>query len=92
MNLNIPRKSRYRGIIFDMDGTLAQTNELIFNTFNYISQKYCNSPLTPDQITAMFGPPEDAAIKNMVPDKIYDTAIGDFYRYYADNHEERILR
>jgi pyrophosphatase PpaX len=89
MNPNTPKKLQYRGIIFDMDGTLAQTNDLIFNTFNYISQKYCNTPLTPEQITAMFGPPEDAAIQNMVPDKIYETAMQDFYRYYADNHEER---
>jgi pyrophosphatase PpaX len=86
-----PEKPRYRSIIFDMDGTLAQTNELIFNTFNYISKKYCNTPLTPEEITAMFGPPEDIAVQNMVPETIYDAVIHDFYKYYSENHEQKAI-
>ncbi len=72
-----------------MDGTLTSTNELIFDTFNYISMKYLNKPLTPHEITAMFGPPEDAALRKLLPDETAEQAIEDFYRYYEEHHESK---
>ncbi|MEN8191510.1 MAG: HAD hydrolase-like protein, partial [Bacteroidota bacterium] len=32
--------NKFEGIIFDIDGTLTATNELIFATFNHIAEKY----------------------------------------------------
>ncbi len=48
-------------IIFDMDGTLTRTNQLIFDTFNYIAGKYEGRRYSEQEITAMFGPPEEGA-------------------------------
>ena len=31
---------KFKGIIFDIDGTLTSTNELIFASFNHITEKY----------------------------------------------------
>lgn len=82
-------KKSYRGIIFDMDGTLTRTNQLIFDTFNYITEKYINRTLTPDEITAMFGPPEDSAIQQLVNESVFKTAMEDFYNYYRHYHNEK---
>lgn len=52
----------FKGIIFDIDGTLTSTNELIFNSFNHIFHKYFNKLLTHDEIISLFGPTEDEII------------------------------
>lgn len=79
----------YRGIIFDMDGTLTRTNQLIFDTFNHVTEKYLHYRLTPSEITAMFGPPEDIAIKKLLGESRFEQAMEDFYNYYRAHHNEK---
>ncbi|MEE9187629.1 MAG: HAD hydrolase-like protein, partial [Bacteroidota bacterium] len=43
-------------VIFDLDGTLTQTNQLIFAAFNHVAQQYVSKTYSPEEITAMFGP------------------------------------
>jgi len=73
-------------IVFDMDGTLTQTNQLIYNSFNYIAQKYAGRTYTIPEIHAMFGPPEEEALLAIVrPDQI-DEAMRDYLAFYRMNH------
>jgi pyrophosphatase PpaX len=76
---------KFTGIIFDIDGTLTSTNELIFATFNYIADKYLNKRFTDSQIAAMFGPTEDVILKQWCPDN-YEEARKDYYDFYEKNH------
>ncbi len=80
--------NRFSCIIFDLDGTLTQTNKLIFATFNHVTQKYLNRTYTPAEITAMFGPPEEVAIERLVGAERAGMALEDFFRFYIDNHRE----
>jgi HAD superfamily hydrolase (TIGR01509 family) len=73
-------------VIFDLDGTLTQTNELIFATFNHVSEKYIGKIYTPIEITKMFGPPEDIAIERLVGKDRLDKAMDDFYSFYERHH------
>ncbi len=77
--------NKYKGIIFDIDGTLTSTNELIFASFNHISGKYLNKKFTNEEIIALFGPPEDVIIKEWTGED-YETARKDYYDFYSDNH------
>ncbi len=72
-------------IIFDLDGTLSQTNELIYATFNHVAEKYLRKTFTPVEITALFGPPEEVAIEKLVGRDSSD-AIEDYYAYYETHH------
>lgn len=72
-----------------MDGTLTRTNQLIFDTFNYITEKYLNRTLSPDEITALFGPPEDSAIQRLVGEAVFNTAMEEFYDYYNQHHNDK---
>lgn len=69
-----------------MDGTLTQTNELIFATFNHVAEKYIGKIYTPVEITKMFGPPEDIAIERLVGKDRLDKAMNDFYSFYERHH------
>jgi HAD superfamily hydrolase (TIGR01509 family) len=73
-------------IIFDIDGTLSQTNELIFATFNHIAEKYLGRTYTSAEIIAMFGPPEEIAVERLVGKEKFDEAIADFYLYYEEHY------
>ena len=76
---------KFAGIIFDIDGTLTSTNELIFATFNHIAEKYLNKHFTDQEITKMFGPTEDVILKQWCPDN-YEEARKDYYDFYEKNH------
>lgn len=75
----------FKGIIFDIDGTLTSTNQLIFDSFNHIAKKYLNKTFSDNEITAMFGPTEEVIIKLWCRDN-YEAARKDYYDYYKSHH------
>lgn len=77
--------SRFKGIIFDVDGTLTFTNQLIFDSFNHITEKYLGRTFSDKEIIELFGPTEDVILKDICKDE-YDSARKDYYKYYKDNH------
>lgn len=78
--------NKFEGILFDVDGTLASTNDLIFASFNHVAEKYLNKKLSNDEIIALFGPTEDVILKNWMEDR-YDSARLDYFNFYQNNHE-----
>ncbi|MEG8947606.1 HAD family hydrolase [Rosettibacter firmus] len=77
----------FDGIIFDIDGTLASTHELVFESFNYVINKYYNKKLTTDEIIALFGPTEDVILKEWMKEH-YENARKDYYEFYESQHNE----
>lgn len=70
-----------------MDGTLTQTNQLIYDSFNHVARKYINRHLSPAEVIAFFGPPEKEAVQNMIGSLQIDKAMVDYYRFYHDEHQ-----
>ncbi len=77
--------NKLKGIIFDIDGTLTSTNELIFESFRHIINKYLSRTLTNDEIIKLFGPTEDVILKEWCG-KEYHQARKDYYNFYSQNH------
>jgi len=75
----------FDGFIFDIDGTLTSTNQLIFESFNFIAKKYLGRSFSNEEIIAMFGPPEDEIIKVLCGEN-YDEARNEYFLYYDKNH------
>jgi HAD superfamily hydrolase (TIGR01549 family) len=76
-------------IVFDMDGTLTQTNQLIYDSFNYIAQKYAGRIFTIPEINAMFGPPEEEALLAIVQPELIDVVMKDYLTFYRTRHNQR---
>ena len=74
-----------KGIIFDIDGTLTSTNQLIFDSFNHIAKKYLNRTFTDSEIIGMFGPTEDVILQKWCGDK-FEEAQKEYYNYYRSHH------
>ena len=74
-----------RVLIFDFDGTIANTSPLIFASFNAVAQKFLNRTYTPPEIIALYGPTEDEIIASLVKPEEYAAAISEFYTVYGNN-------
>lgn len=77
--------SKFKGVIFDIDGTLTFTNQLIFDSFNHIAEKYLGRRFTDQEIIALFGPTEDVILKQLCGEN-FESAKLDYYNYYRENH------
>jgi HAD superfamily hydrolase (TIGR01549 family) len=75
----------FNGIIFDIDGTLTSTNELIFKSFNHITTKYLNKYYTPEEIISLFGPTEEEIIEKLFPGNA-DEVKKEYYSFYSGQH------
>jgi HAD superfamily hydrolase (TIGR01509 family) len=76
---------KYKGIIFDIDGTLTSTNELIFASFNHVAEKYLSRTFSDKELMSFFGPTEDVILKQWCGDN-YEKARKDYYDFYSDHH------
>ncbi len=81
-------KRALRCVIFDMDGTLTRTNELIFASFNHVASKYLGKTMSPAEIIALFGPPEEGGLSSLVGIARAEEAMNDLCAYYERNHQE----
>jgi HAD superfamily hydrolase (TIGR01509 family) len=74
-------------IIFDMDGTLTETNRLIFDSFNHIAERYQDRRYDEAEIVKMFGPPEETALLSIVGTDQIDEAMVDYLDFYRSHHK-----
>jgi HAD superfamily hydrolase (TIGR01549 family) len=81
---------KFTGVIFDIDGTLTSSNQLIFASFNHIAEKYLGKHFTDKEITQLFGPTEDVILKQLCPDN-YEEVRKDYYDFYEANHSMAAL-
>jgi len=79
--------NKFDGIIFDIDGTIVQSNELIFATFNHVTEKFLGKTTSPEEIIALFGPTEGVIIEQLFSDN-FDEVMFDYYKFYKENHSK----
>lgn len=73
-------------VIFDLDGTLANTLPLCIQAFRQSVEPLINRSITDSEIIATFGPSEEGTIKQLVPD-YYDRGVTDYLSLYENLHE-----
>lgn len=77
-----------KAIIFDFDGTVADTLPICFYAFKYVFQKYDEKELTSTDIKNMFGPSETGIIRENLTHPEKEAAIEDYYEKYASHHQQ----
>lgn len=76
-----------RTILFDFDGTVADTLPLIFTAFRATFQHYLQEHYTDEQIVAIFGPTETGILKGKLPEHEHDAALSYFFDVYTQEHQ-----
>jgi pyrophosphatase PpaX len=79
-----------KAVIFDFDGTLADTLPVCFLAFEAVFREFDNRDITSDEIKAMFGPSETGIIRKNLNNKNYDKAIELYYAIYGEQHRNSV--
>lgn len=77
-----------KAIIFDFDGTVADTLPTIYHSFQTIFKQFDDKELSDEDVKAMFGPSEVGIIHERLSYQDKEKAMETFYRVYADSHAE----
>jgi phosphoglycolate phosphatase-like HAD superfamily hydrolase len=77
---------KIKAVIFDLDGTLANTLPLCIEAFRQSVEPLVKRPVSDAEILATFGPSEEGTIMALAPD-YYDKGVADYLRLYQSLHE-----
>ncbi|WP_164669975.1 HAD family hydrolase [Virgibacillus doumboii] len=79
-----------KAIIFDFDGTLANTLPICSYAFQKVFKEFDNKNLSLDGIKAMFGPSETGIIRKNLTNVNKEQAIELYYKAYSENHSNLV--
>ncbi len=82
-------KKKY--IIFDFDGTIADTNELIIDAWQHIFTHYRGEKEEESKLYHTFGETLEYSIKNMIPEADTEEAISMYREYQRTNNHRKHL-
>ncbi|WP_158734696.1 HAD family hydrolase [Alteribacillus sp. YIM 98480] len=81
-----------KAIIFDFDGTLANTLPVNYAGFKHVFQEFDNKSLSDEEVKNLFGPPEPEIIKKHLNSDQVEKAIEYYYKVYETHHSHLVNR
>jgi HAD superfamily hydrolase (TIGR01509 family) len=82
------RAPRFAAILFDLDGTLGDTLELIYHAFNEALGPILGREISGQEIRARFGPPDGQIIREWVGGEDGETAVATYVAAYEARHQD----
>ncbi len=76
---------KIKAVIFDLDGTIANTLPLCISSFRRSIEPLAGRAISDADIIATFGPSEEGTILALASDN-YDKGVSDYLRFYEENH------
>jgi len=76
---------KIKAIIFDLDGTLANTLPLCVAAFRSSIEPLAGRSISDEEIIATFGPSEEGTLLALAPND-FDKGVADYLRFYEELH------
>jgi pyrophosphatase PpaX len=81
---------RFSVVLFDLDGTVIDTNHLIVTTFQHVFREKLNLSVSAEEIYKYFGEPLPQTMARFAPDRANE--LTDFYRLFNLANHDLLLR
>lgn len=81
---------RFSVVLFDLDGTLIDTNHLIVHTFQHVLKQELGLDVAAEELFRYFGEPLPVTLARWCPDRAEE--LTDLYRVYNLANHDRLLR
>lgn len=78
-----------RTILFDLDGTLIDTNELIIASFTHTIEQYSDRSYEREEILDFIGPPLRESLQKVNPDKV-EEMVETYRKHNIENHNRYV--
>lgn len=75
-----------RAVIFDLDGTLADTFALVVSAWNAAFSGHAGRVYRTEEVIARFGVPDSAMIRREIPAHLGDDAVETYHQHYESRH------
>src|SRR5262245_64964885 len=79
--------AKFETVLFDFDGTIADTLPLIYEAFNAALAPVIGRILEHQELRWMFGPPDHQMIRLAIPEEHHERAIAKYVQVYQDEHQ-----
>lgn len=79
----------YKAVLFDLDGTVLDTSDLIISSFKYTFHKHYKREISLSEIHAFFGKTLRAAMEHLGPDQVEE--LIQTYREYSLAHHDQMI-
>ena len=80
----------YPWIVFDLDGTLADSFQLIVKSFNFAARAFLQQKLSLEQATSIPGRTLEDQLANYVPENALPMVVERYHRYFARHFKPQI--
>ena len=77
-----------KAVLFDLDGTLINTNELICKSFDHTFREGLNLEVSKNEITSMFGQPLQESFKKYTNEENIENLISMYRTYNEELHDD----
>ncbi len=78
-----------RTILFDLDGTLIDTNELIIASFQHTIEQYGSREYKREEILDFIGPPLKESLAKINPDHV-EAMVDTYRKHNIENHDQYV--
>lgn len=80
----------FRLFIWDLDNTIVGSSKLLWGAFQWVAERFAQRSMTPEEIVALYGPPEDVVIERIVGKDKKEAALRAFYEFYEREHDHLV--
>lgn len=81
---------KFHGLLFDLDGTILDTTDLIIQSFQHTFRIHYDRQIAPQEVHRFFGKTLRAAMEALGPDKV-DELIATYRTFNLTKHDELTL-
>ncbi len=82
--------SHFDAVLFDLDGTLIDTNHLIVTSYQHVLRTHLGLEVTPEQLYPYFGEPLRTTLARFDPERV--DALMEAYRAFNHSRHDQLVR